>query len=446
MKAMCYRCGREVELQPLEVKLTPREIKNGIIHHSYICPYCKSKFAFHPEYSKPKEKEKSKSPKNQQLNGNLEIPEGLSPSEKLNIQKEEDKKSKKRKKKKSKKKPTISDEIIAELKERGLYYPHENSVTLYFSKIGQSNKKPIKKTSRKKIESSPGFYNFNFKEENYRINEEVKGYLAHTYLTITLRENSSSEISTYTIYKNLVSLIPRPKTLGIPLTFENPFSQELINAFRRHREEVEYEDNKYQILYGRLYETSKAWCDKSFAIFSEEAKVPIYVTKQPMCEKCFHNTEEVIAYVKDKNTNRYVGLNAAYCYTCDKYYVLNTVLKELHLQGSIPKYIFSSEDTGDQSRVNNYELESILAANGYTVAKNSGLSDFQRQQILENIIDMGIMTRNEIIYHLEGLIELRKLQRYKDFSEAIDKWKSDIRYVINYHTPDQREVVGEIQE
>ena len=71
--------------------------------------------------------------------------------------------------------------------------------------------------------------------------------------------------------------------------------------------------------------------------------------------------------------------------------------------------------------------ESALKQLGYAVTKNIGLSDVDRQKILQDAISNGIMSKEAICAFLENNINLHKNQN--TFTEAVGKWMADLAYV-----------------
>lgn len=71
--------------------------------------------------------------------------------------------------------------------------------------------------------------------------------------------------------------------------------------------------------------------------------------------------------------------------------------------------------------------ESALKQLGYTVAKTIGLSDTERQKILQKAIANGVMSKDAICAFLENNINLHKNQA--TFAEAVAKWMSDLAFL-----------------
>lgn len=71
--------------------------------------------------------------------------------------------------------------------------------------------------------------------------------------------------------------------------------------------------------------------------------------------------------------------------------------------------------------------ESALKQLGYTVAKSIGLSDTERQKILQKAIADGVMSKDAICAFLENNINLHKNQ--ETFAVAVAKWMSDLAFL-----------------
>lgn len=89
-------------------------------------------------------------------------------------------------------------------------------------------------------------------------------------------------------------------------------------------------------------------------------------------------------------------------------------------------YSGNSDDEFDPS---SWDEESYLRSQGYTVSQTKGLSDYQRSKMLEDVLKSGVMSKYDIISHLERMINLRK--NMPQYSIAISKWKRDIEFVRN---------------
>ena len=95
------------------------------------------------------------------------------------------------------------------------------------------------------------------------------------------------------------------------------------------------------------------------------------------------------------------------------------------------------DDGGEESGGNYYEdgeldtsswnLESVLRQEGYTVSQKEGLTDSERQSILKNVINRNLMSKWQIIEHIELQISLRKNNSM--YNIAISKWERDLSFL-----------------
>ena len=75
-----------------------------------------------------------------------------------------------------------------------------------------------------------------------------------------------------------------------------------------------------------------------------------------------------------------------------------------------------------------WDEESLLRKNGYTVSQEEGLSEGERQRILSMVIRNRVMTPYQVINHIERMVNLRDKQSRYDL--ACKKWRADMRFVM----------------
>lgn len=168
------------------------------------------------------------------------------------------------------------------------------------------------------------------------------------------------------------------------------------------------------------------------------------------CNVRKHNIEEIIAVVnvfnKKNNSMEEVEVNAFYCRNCNLYYIYENEYTLL-LKKGIPicpiheelKYFNKSNN------FDSYNTESILRQFGYNVNAQENLSANERHKIIEIILNNGIMSKNEIISHLNFLTNSRKNQA--NMFNAISKWNDDIKFVHTIKTENRRVVkIGAIRK
>ena len=88
-----------------------------------------------------------------------------------------------------------------------------------------------------------------------------------------------------------------------------------------------------------------------------------------------------------------------------------------------------SESTNNTAEYSERRMQSELAKYGYSVSKNSGLTNKQRQDILHTLIEKNKVSKYYIISYLKHIIAIngKKESNYL----ALQKWKSDLDYVMS---------------
>lgn len=122
---------------------------------------------------------------------------------------------------------------------------------------------------------------------------------------------------------------------------------------------------------------------------------------------------------------------AYYCDNCEIYYIYEHDYERLKNRGSILCKIYDSykfSSINNQAYVMN--SESLLHSFGYNVNGIENLSTLQRQMILKLLIDNNIMSKYEIINHINYLIN-RSLN-LKNFAQARSRWKEDLNFLSDF--------------
>ena len=132
---------------------------------------------------------------------------------------------------------------------------------------------------------------------------------------------------------------------------------------------------------------------------------------------------------KDFSIDRIV-VPAVYCKDCDRYFILESEYQDLDCKGRILCNVVE-EDYWTSSINKDFSFlnpESLLYKMGYNVSSNNALSMKERHLILKAALNNGLLTRAEIVSHLDYLIN-RSKNRGASFDHAISKWKADREYI-----------------
>lgn len=156
-----------------------------------------------------------------------------------------------------------------------------------------------------------------------------------------------------------------------------------------------------------------------------------------------HDVKDIIAklpVLNEQGQISYISVNASYCPTCNRY----TILKEDFnaIAGIITCKII--DETVSCSNSSNFDTEidnrySILAQYGYNVQTKKDLSEQQRHIILSSIIEAQIMSRREVIDHINTLIE--RGSKIPSWKTATQKWKDDKQFVAEYDSDTLPEII-----
>ena len=145
-----------------------------------------------------------------------------------------------------------------------------------------------------------------------------------------------------------------------------------------------------------------------------------------------HSLKDINAVVKvagSKETYE-ISVPASYCDECEKYYILEDYYRELKSYGYICCRVVEIIDLQNNSTTldfKGFKDQSLLNSYGYNVSKTKGLSKELRQYILQNIVNNGIMKKEEVISFINKLIQINKNK--DNFKSAINKWQEDVKYV-----------------
>lgn len=167
----------------------------------------------------------------------------------------------------------------------------------------------------------------------------------------------------------------------------------------------------------------------------ENNKISFLVRSQlKSCVSKNHSLDSIVVEIQVIDTNgtiKNVEVNGFYCNDCKLYYILESEYERIRRKGTPLCQIF--EEIKYLNNVSNkFDLnyESILYSFGYNVNSQNNLSDKQRFKILTFIIDNSILSKSEVISYLNYFINMR-IGR-KEYQNAIDKWRNDIKSLNNY--------------
>lgn len=152
------------------------------------------------------------------------------------------------------------------------------------------------------------------------------------------------------------------------------------------------------------------------------------------CVSKRHNLNSIIVEIQVIDINgtiKNIEVNGFYCNDCKLYYILDSEYERIRRKGTPLCQIFEEiKYLNNNSNKFDLNYESILYSFGYNVNSQNNLSDKQRLKILTFIIDNGILSKSEVISYLNYFINMR-IGR-KEYQNAINKWKNDIKLLNSY--------------
>lgn len=201
------------------------------------------------------------------------------------------------------------------------------------------------------------------------------------------------------------------------------------------------EGSRYRIISFRKYGNAEKY-QEAIGKFSD-AKTPqtvfIYSYKQIKTLEA-ENYECVTAMIPCQRFDCLVPVTVYYDKRRQRYFMNEVTYTDTLLRYGLPYlrvqlYSGESEMYGNGRMLNAHSELNLL---GYSVSMSEGLSVTERQELLARIIDSRIMSKAEIINHIEWLIRTRK--HISRMANAIAEWQADLRFVNGYMIDRQRSI------
>lgn len=130
--------------------------------------------------------------------------------------------------------------------------------------------------------------------------------------------------------------------------------------------------------------------------------------------------------------NREIKMNVNFCKDCNRFFITNTTYELYRNRYGVLLGNMCLEGGKNRGEFNDVVLAeaSPLKLCGYNVNQTVAYSAEQRQYIIANIIDRGIMSKSEVIRYLEYFISINGRRAGNEL--ALSKWKDDLLYTIQY--------------
>ena len=131
-------------------------------------------------------------------------------------------------------------------------------------------------------------------------------------------------------------------------------------------------------------------------------------------------------------------INVEYCVVCGKYFIEEQQYNRyMELYGILlGNFVYFNGFNFRYAPLNN--AHSLLNLCGYNVSQKDNLSVQTRQKILRYVMEMNLMSKEDIISHLCYYINLNRNQLSKKI--AVKKWKDDLDFVNTFRMNKQRTI------
>lgn len=171
-------------------------------------------------------------------------------------------------------------------------------------------------------------------------------------------------------------------------------------------------------------------------IYTDFPDETLYIHKgRIICIKQHHRIEQATAILMNRN-GKDIELNVSHCTQCNKFFLdYHTYQHYREKYGTILGNIRMLK--GENYSDTGYDLadESPLRLCGYSVSQKAGLSQADRQTIIESCIKNGAMTKEGVIRLLNWFIEVNGSKKGNEL--ACRKWSEDLDFVLAYNTSRQ---------
>lgn len=150
------------------------------------------------------------------------------------------------------------------------------------------------------------------------------------------------------------------------------------------------------------------------------------------------DVEARIPIIKRDSSIDYISRSISYCKECNQYIMLKGTFNDINdviacrVIDNTTVLNLPANYKSENDEIEIKQKQSILYQYGYNVKTKENLSDKQRHLILSMVVESNILTRTQIISHLDTLIERgNKIPNWKD---ATIKWKQDRHYISKYNS------------
>ena len=150
--------------------------------------------------------------------------------------------------------------------------------------------------------------------------------------------------------------------------------------------------------------------------------------------------EMVTALIYCENREEPVYIDVYYSKKQDKYFINSESYVEYSKRYGLPYVKVIPEKTEGEMDYGTLRQHSELNLYGYSVAKTAAMTVKERQRLLKQLLDTSLMSKHQIVNHLEWLIHSHDGRDIME--DACECWKEDLRFVNSYKINRQRLIRG----
>lgn len=218
-------------------------------------------------------------------------------------------------------------------------------------------------------------------------------------------------------------------------------SMALAAIYSEKHKRFEYKGITYRVTSFKPYPTAQKYLDIIGRFCNPTAPQTVYVFAQKNIGHFEqYNYESVTAMVPCANRLFPVPISVYYDKVKGTYFINDATYSRIRQQHGLPYMRLRTAviEGGHSWNFSGLKRNSELNLLGYSVSSSYGLTTHERQNLLSEIIDSGILTKHEIMNHLEWLINTRTGQDHMD--NAVADWKADLIFVSKYQAGTQRTI------
>lgn len=202
----------------------------------------------------------------------------------------------------------------------------------------------------------------------------------------------------------------------------------------------QYKDVRYKVENYEAFQDTKKYLDIIARFCSPASPQTIYVFAQKNLEhfQC-ENYELVTAMVPCSNSPFPAPITVYYEKLTHRYFINESSYTLARQRYGLPYLRLGLSMEGIiHGSFGSLKEHSELYLLGYSVSTLDGMDTEGRRKLLSEIIDSGVLPKQEIMIHLEWLINTRNGMTH--MKNAVDEWKSDLVFISQYHVSSQREI------